>query len=69
MSKNQKYRVQLCYTNWHEMLKKKAKNSKKMVTCYFMGFWTAFTDKQVVEFIKLCTKKDLKVIMSYPIWK
>ena len=68
MSKRKMRRVKLCYENWKAM-RKDPKNSKKKIMCYFMGFWTAFTDHQVVEFIGLCSKKDRKLMMTYPLWQ
>ena len=68
MSKKRKRRVKLVYENWHEMLKN-PKNDRKQIMWYFMGAWTAFTDSQIVEFLGMTTKKDRKVLMTYPLWQ
>ena len=68
MSKKKKRMVKRCYENWHDM-RRDPKQNQKAVMWYFMGFWTAFTDSQVVEFIGLCTKKDFDVLMTYPLWQ
>lgn len=68
MSKKKKRRIKLCYKNWHDMCRDPKKN-QQAVMWYFMGFWTAFTDSQTVEFIGLCTKKDREILMTYPLWQ
>lgn len=59
--------VRRVYINWHGMRKCKS-NAPAIVQNYFMGAWSAFDDDQAVEFIHMCTKKDLKALMSYPMW-
>jgi len=59
--------VRRVYINWTGMRKCKS-NKKDNVMRYFMGAWTAFDDNQAVEFLHMCTKKDLKALMSYPMW-
>lgn len=67
MSKEEKKAVKRFYTNWHGARKDK-KNSKTSVKAFFMGGWCSMTDRQVVYFLELLTKKDRKVLMTYPIW-
>lgn len=67
MKKQYKERVKMVHNNWSGMLK--TKNKPKLIQGYFLGAWTAFDDKQATSFIKMCTKKELEVIMRYPIWQ
>jgi len=66
--KKKKYAgVRRVWINWHGMRKCKS-NSQKEVMCYFLGAWTAFDNEECIEFIRLCTRKDMRLIMTYPIW-
>ena len=60
--------VHRVYINWTEMRKCKH-NKKGRIMAYFMGAWSAFSDDECVEFIHMCNKKDLKVLMTYPLWQ
>jgi hypothetical protein len=67
MSTNEKNAVKRFYANWHGALKCK-KNKPKRVKAFFMGGWCTMTDKQASYLLGLLTKKDRKVLMTYPIW-
>ena len=67
MSKKEKQAVKRFYVNWHGARKDK-KNNPKMVKAFFMGAWCTMTDDQVSYLLGLLTKKDRRVIMTYPIW-
>ncbi len=67
MSTKEKNAVKRFYVNWHEARKDK-KNKPESVKAFFMGGWCTMTDKQASYLLGLLTKKDRKVLMTYPIW-
>lgn len=67
MSTNEKNAVKRFYINWHGARKDK-KNKPECVKAFFMGGWCAMTDAQVSYLLGMLTKKDRKVLMTYPIW-
>lgn len=67
MNKKEKKAVIRFYTHWHGA-RKCEKNDPAAVKAFFMGGWCNMTDEQASYFIGLLTKKDRKVIMTYPIW-
>lgn len=67
MSKEEKNAVKRFYANWHGARKDK-KNKPECVKAFFMGGWCSITDMQASYLLGLLTKKDRKVLMTYPIW-
>lgn len=67
MSKNKKNAVKRFYVNWHGVRKDK-KNKPGYVKAFFMGGWCALSDEQASYLLGMLTKKDRKVLMTYPIW-
>ena len=67
MSKEEKNAVKRIYANWQGARKDK-KNRPECVKAFFMGGWCSMTDKQASYLLGLLTKKDRKVLMTYPIW-
>ena len=60
--------VKRAYVNWHGMIDPRTHNKPEVVSAYFMGFWTAFSNREAVEFLALCDKEDFKAMMAYPMW-
>ena len=60
--------VRRAYVNWHGMHDKKTHNKQEVIAAYFMGFWTAFSDREAVEFLALCDRSDFEAMMAYPMW-
>ena len=67
MSKEEKNAVKRFYAHWHGARKDK-KNKPECVKDFFMGGWCSMTNKQASYLLGLLTKKDRKVLMTYPIW-
>lgn len=67
MSTKEKNAVKRFYANWHGARKCK-KNKPECVKAFFMGGWCTMTNKQASYLLGLLTKKDRKVLMTYPIW-
>ena len=61
--------VRRAYINWHGMIDPKTHNRPEVVSAYFMGFWTAFSDREAAHFLSLCNEKDFIAMMNYPMWQ
>jgi len=64
----QKLRAAKCYYNWKGMLED-PENELSMIEAYFLGFWTAFSVYQQIEFLSMCDRKDFCTLVNYDIWK
>ena len=76
MSKKQKKAVKRVLWNWRDILAwtpsesgLSYKHIRYYAEAYFMGAWSAMSDKQANYLLGKLNKHDRKIIMKYPIYQ